>query len=366
MKSKKFLLLISLVVFVNLFTPVGIGLAQTPSSTNYRAEDLQIDFGGGNSTSSNYGSTAAVSAEEDASSSSANYKNTPGFILPAYPGVPAQPTLTNTGGTLYNSLDFVIATGGDKSDTNYAVAISPDNFVTTYFIQGDDTISTSTVWQTYGGWGSGTGQRVTGLSASTTYNIKVKARYGNDSETRYSLAAAASTVGPNFTMTISGVTSNTNVAGATTTISTASNSITLGSLIPGTPTVAAQQITVTTNAAAGYTTTIQENNDLTNENGQTISPVSGSNSSPASFPGSVSTGAFGYHTTDATLCTGVVTRFSGNNTYAAVTTSPLEIACNQAAITNDSTYIVYEALIGTLQASGSYSNTITYISTGKY
>lgn len=367
MKQKRYLLYIGLGLIVSCLIPFGIGLAQTPSSTNYRADDMQIDFGGGNSTSSNYGSVSAVSGEEDASSSSSNYKNTPGFILPAYPGIPGKPTLTNTGGSLYNSLDFVVATGSNAGDVNYAIAISPDNFTTTYFIQSlDDTIATSTSWQSYSAWGGATGQRVTGLSASTAYKIKVKARFGKDSETGYSSSTQASTVAPNFTMTISGVANNTSIAGVTTTITTTSNSISLGSLIPGTQAVAAQQISITTNASAGYTTTIQQNNDLTNQNGQTISPVSGTNASPAAFPGSVSTGAFGYHTTYAALCTGNVTRFSANNTYAAVIASPLEISCSQSAVTNDSTYMVYQVLIGALQASGRYSNTITYISTGKY
>jgi hypothetical protein len=367
LKSKQIGLIITIIFMAVFCFPRNFGLAQqTPSSTNYRLDDSQIDFGGGNSTSSNYRSVDTISSEDSTGSTSTTYKLTPGLAPQAYPGVPGQPTLTNTGGTLYNSLDFIVATGGNQSDAVYAVALSPDNFVTTYFIQTDDTIATTTAWQNYAGWNSGTGERVTGLVASTTYKIKVKARFSAGSESGYSLTATVATAAPQFTMTIAGVTSGTFIAGATSTITTTANGISFGSLVPGTVAVAIQQITVTTNAVAGYTTTVQENNDLSNGQGQAIAPVSATNAAPASYPSSVSTGAFGYHTTDASLCTGTVTRFTANDTYAAVTSAPLEISCNQLAVSNDSTYIIYKALIGALQPSGSFVNTITYISTGKY
>ncbi len=110
---------------------------------------------------------------ETGETSSTNYKSILGFQPGAYPGIPAQPTLVNTGGTLYNSLDFIMATGpGQQSDTTYAIAISSDNYVTTNFIQVDDTVGTTAAWQTYAGWNSGTGERVTGLSPSTAYKNK--------------------------------------------------------------------------------------------------------------------------------------------------------------------------------------------------
>jgi len=365
-KSKQIDIFI-IILAIGFCLPQNFGLAQqAPSSTNYRLEDSQIDFGGSNSTSSNYRSVDTISSEDSTGSTSSTYKLAPGLVPQSYPGVPGQPTLTNTGGNLYNSLDFVIVTGGNQSDAVYAVALSPDNFTTTYFIQTDETIATSTAWQNFAGWNSGTGERVTGLSASTTYQIKVKARYGAGSESGYSFSASATTAAPQFTMAISGIGSGTFIAGATTTITTTANSMSFGSLVPGTTAVAAQKITVTTNAAAGYTTTLQQDGDLHNVQAQTIDPVSGTNAAPASFPSSVSAGAFGYHTTDASLCTGNVTRFSPNDTYAAATLSPLEIACSQLPVTGEDTYIVFEALIGALQPSGSYANTITYISTGKY
>lgn len=339
--------------------------AETLSGSNYSIENPNFDSGGMESTSTNYGIKSSVGDNGDANSSSTNYQAQSGFIPPSFPGVPAQPTLVNTGGTLYNALDFVVATANNPSDVEYAIAISPDSFTTTYFIQADNTIGSTVAWKDYISWGSGSGGRVTGLSANITYQIKVKARYQAHTETAYSITASASTVGPNFIMTVSGVSSGVSVAGQTTTVATTATSIDYGSLVQDVVSVAAQQIGITTNASGGYVTTILQDGPL-RKGGNQINPVSGTNASPAPFPTSVSTGAFGYHTTDASLCTGNVTRFAANDTYAQATSQGQEIACSLTPVTNESTYVVYKVLTGSLQAAGRYSNIITYISSGKY
>jgi hypothetical protein len=325
-----------------------------------------VDSGGENSNSTNYNERESIGGSNDSVASSTNYNVFPGFIQHAYPGVPGQPTLVNTGGTLYNALDFIVNTAGNQTDTNYAIAISSDNFTTTNFIQADDTVGSSPVWQTYTAWGSGTGQRVTGLIANTTYKIKVKARYGTDTETAYSITASDSTGGPTLTVSFAGVNSGTTIAGATTTITSAANTINYGSLTPNVTSVAAQTITVSTNATGGYTTTLQQDGDLRNNNSDSIAPTTGSNASPAAWPTGITAGYFGYHTTDSTLCTGSSARFSSNNTYAAATTSPAEVACSTTIASNEQTSIVYKLEIGTQQDAGTYQNTITYVTTAQF
>lgn len=340
--------------------------AETLSSTNYQIEGATFDGGGGLGASTNYQSVDSIGDNSDSGSSSTNYKSLLGFIWGAYPGIPGTPTLINTGSTLYNSLDFVITIGGNSSDTEYAIAISTDNFVTTNYIQTDNTVGTTAAWQTYTNWGSGSGERVTGLSPSTTYKIKVKARHGADSESGFSSEASATTSSPSLVVVFAGVTSGTVVSGETTTITTTSNAISYGSLIVSTPAVAAHSLTVTTNAVSGYTTTLQQNANLTNGPGDQITSVSGTNASPAAWPGSITDGRFGYHTTDTVLCTGSTNRFSSNNTFAALTTSPEEVACNTSPVTSEDTRVVYKLEIGSLQANGNYQNTLTYITTARF
>src|SRR5437762_2415170 len=115
-KIQTYKILFCLIAALGLGLPYHI-LAQIPSSTNYRLEDAQFDAGGGLSTSSNYQSRGAFDFGDSAQSTSSNYNAFPGYSLAAYPGVPGQPTLANTGGALYNQLDFTVNNGGNSSDT---------------------------------------------------------------------------------------------------------------------------------------------------------------------------------------------------------------------------------------------------------
>ncbi len=345
----------------------GIVVAQTTSSTNYQVEAGTFDGGGESSSSTNYSSRDSIGDQSDAGSSSTNYKAFGGFQLPAYPGIPAAPTLTNTGGTLYNSLDFIVATGnGQQTDTTYAIAISSDNFTTTNYIQADDTVSTSEAWQTYTNWNSGTGERVTGLLPSTTYKIKVKARYGADSESGWSQEASATTAAPDLTITFAGVNSGTSVGGVTTTTTSTTNAIAYGSLPISTAQTAAHQVTVSTNAVDGYVTTVQQDGNLRTGGSDYIPAFSGTNASPSAWGGGFSTGAFGYHTTDSLLCTGTTSRFSSNDTYAQLTGSPLEVACSTGPVSSETTTLIYKVEVGSAQPNGSYQNLITYITTAQF
>src|SRR4029077_7622219 len=137
------------------------------------------------------------------------------------------------------------------------------------------------------------------------------------SESGYSLTASATTAAPSVTVSIAGVSSGTLIAGLTTTVTSTATTMGFGSLTVGDafPNIAAQLITVTTNATGGYTTTVQQDGNLTSVNADTIAVVSGTNASPAIFGTGVTTGRFGYHTTDSSLCTGSTGRFTVNDTF---------------------------------------------------
>ncbi len=353
----------------------AVAIAQTMTGSSYQLENSTFDGGGENSSSTNYSSRDSIGGSvESGDSQSANYVNPAGFQQGAYPGVPGQPTFVNTGGNLYNALDFVVVQGdGQQSDTTYAIAISSDNFVTTNFVQADGTVGSNEAWQNYIGWNSGVGERITGLAPSTAYKIKVKASYGSgsdaeDSESGYSLEASASTVGPSLIVSITGVNSGVSIAGVTTTVSSTSTTMGFGSLTLGDafPNIAAQTITVSTNATGGYTTTAQEDGPLRTGIGNQIATVSGTNASPVAFGTGVNAGRFGYHTTDSSLCTGLSNRFAVNDTYAAMDLLPYEIACSLGPVINESTDIVYKLVVGNVQEAGNYQNIVTYITTATY
>jgi len=353
-------------IILGLMFPCII-LAQVPSSTNFRLDSSSFDFGGGISTSTNYTSQGSAGELETGKTTSSNFNLFSGFFPRAFPGVPGQPTLTNTGGILYNALDFVINTGGNTSDVNYAIAISTDNFVSNLnYVQADDTVGATTTWQSYINWGGASGQRLIGLNSNTTYTIKVKARYGSNSETGYSLTTQATTVSPSLTVMVSGVANSTVIGSFTTNIGTTATTVAFSNLQSGSIKIGAQKITVTTNALGGYTVTLVQDADLSKTNGTTISVVSGTNASPVSWPGSVSAGAFGYHTTDSDLCTGTTNRFAVDDTFAAASTTPFEVSCNTGPASSEITNLVFKVQIGNLQAAGDYKNQITYVITPQY
>lgn len=364
--------LIKLLLAIAILVLPNSVIAQTVSGPNYQVEGGTFDGGGEAGSSTNYSSRDSIGDASDGGSSSTNYNIFGGFVRPAYPGVPGTPTLTNTGGTLYNALDFVVSTGNSQqTDTMYAIAISSDDFATTYYVQTDDTLGASEAWQTYANWGSGTGERITGLAPSTTYKIKVKASYGSgsdagDTETGFSPTATATTAGPNLSITFTAVSAPTTIDSTSITTSSLTNSIDFGSLVINTPKTSAHGITVTTNAGAGYSTTIQQDGNLRTSTASEISPVSGTNSSPAAWPGSVTTGAFGYHASDDTLCTGTGGRFSSTDTYAQLTTSPAELACSTGPVTAETNYAIFKLEIGNVQPNGNYQNVVTYITTAQF
>lgn len=171
--------------------------------------------------------------------------------------------------------------------------------------------------------------------------------------------------GPYLSFYISGINANTSVEGVTTTISTGGAGwINFGSLIPNIPQVAVQRLNVVTNSQTGYQITIEENQNLTDPNSQnTIPDVPGTNASPAPWPPG---GGFGYHTSDDSLRTGITDRFLADDTYAAITINPEEVAYHGGAILGQEINIVYKLEIDPLQSLGNYINIVSYICTTTY
>lgn len=184
---------------------MGLFLFAFPASTNYRLDSYGMGGGGEeNMTSANYaidGITGEVSEDQ---LQGTNYDLGAGLVFEQQSNVPPAPTFTNPS-NYYNRLHLVLATGGNPSDTTFAIAISPDNWVTTYYVQNDDTIGLtlgSEDRQTYAAWGGASGFDVIGLSPNTTYKVKVKAMQGRFTETGYGPEVTAATVNPQLSFDI--------------------------------------------------------------------------------------------------------------------------------------------------------------------
>lgn len=171
-----------------------------------------------------------------------------------------------------------------------------------------------------------------------------------------------STQGATLTFTVSGLTSGVSTSGITTDVTTTPTGIPFGALSLNAEIEAAQRLSVTTNADSGYQIyTFQTQGFLGSSGSAEIVPVDAVNSSPAawSIPAGAS-GAYGYHTADATLAGGS-SRFAAHNTYAKFETGAKEIAYSSGPVTAETTDLVYKTEITNQQPAGTYTSTVVYV-----
>ena len=215
-----------------------------PSSSNFTLPEYDFGTGGGTGSSTNYKLNGISGSQSGAPASSANYSLNPGLIPNQNAYVPAAPTFTNPD-TSYSRLSLIINNGSNPSTTKFVVAISTDNFVTTNYVQSDNTIGPvlgPEDYQTYAAWGGASGVWVVGLTPNTTYKVKSKAMMGDFTETAYGPIATAATVQPSITFAVT-----------TSASSTPPFSSSFGDLVAG-ATVAADadpMVSLTTNALFG-------------------------------------------------------------------------------------------------------------------
>ncbi len=186
--------------------------------------------------------------------------------------------------------------------------------------------------------------------------------------------AVSATVDPTLTFSIAAVTSGGSVNGATANITTTTTTVPFSTLTSGSTKIGAHDITITTNATSGYTTTVKAtaspplvsgSNNIDEFTGTNATPTTWS--SPAGSSNSVNTGFFGYTTNDATLGTGTAARFtSGGPKWAGTTTAPLEVAYSATGASSETTRVGWQAEVNALQAAGAYTGTVILVTTPTY
>lgn len=128
----------------------------------------------------------------------------------------------------------------------------------------------------------------------------------------------------------------------------------------------AQKLTVSTNAAGGYSVTLRGTNTALSapflrSGPNSVADLGASNAIPGNW---ASIGnAFAYSSTDVLLSGGTQARFSGDNKWAAVGFSAEEVAWNANPVDTEETNIGYRLRFNATQQAGAYQGTIIYVAT---
>lgn len=175
------------------------------------------------------------------------------------------------------------------------------------------------------------------------------------------------TEGPTLQLSLAGLPAGTSTAGVITDVVTTPTGVAFGTLDINTEYVGAHRVTVSTNATEGYQLFKFARHQLLSSNGSSIPPITATNALPQSWSSAcavMSTGCFGYHSTDPTLKDGS-TRFAASDTYAALDTSPSEVMYSSIP-TVDTHDIVYRIKVNELQPAGNYETEIVYLAVPSY
>ena len=330
-----------------------IVFAAFPSSTNYSLHDYT--FGGGgtaNSSSTNYKINGTLGQIEQGGLSSTNYQANGGIIYVQQAYVPPAPTLSNPS-NWYDKLNLVLNSGNNPSDSEFEIAISPDGFSsTTDYVQADNTINTSPVWQTYTTWGGPGGITIIGLSPTTNYTVKVAARQGNFTQTGFGPTTAAATSNVQFSLSLS------------------ANSINMGNLNPGVVTTSLSvTATMSTNADAGGIIWIADANSglYSQSTGNTISALSGNLASLAIAQGCGLQGTSTSQTSGGPMEIDAPYNGTANNVGSITPIFVPVFDSTSAPVSNGQASFVMQAKASsTTQAASDYADTLTLVGAGTF
>lgn len=330
----------------------------SPSSTNFTLKSYEFSSGGDTTSSTNFGLNSTTGVQAETGLSSASYKVLSGLQPTQHANVPVAATFTNPSSE-YNRLRLIINTSGNPTDTKYQVAISDDNFVTTKYVQTDNTVGlTNTIaqYQTYASWGGASGVWVVGLSANTTYKVMVRALQGNYSGTAFGPQATAATVLPSLTFSVA-----TSLS-ATPPYNIAFSSLTAGSVVSATTTA---DIGISTNSLNGGSVYVKSSGAL--------SSASASNSltSATANLSVVSTG-YGAQVSSVSQSSGgpltASSPYNGvTNNVGALSTTLQQILTTSSSVSTGTASITLKAKIDAVTpAATDYTDTLTFIAVMLY
>jgi len=208
-------------------------------------------------------------------------------------------------------------------------------------------------------------------SCSTSIeNITVQFIYTNGSTVSLS-------VDPAFTFTVNAVNTGSDVdsddtSSEDTNVTSTATTVPFGTVTSTTNGIAAQDLTINTNAANGYNIYFRQTQALTNAASDTIDAVSVPQGTDCTYAvpqlfTAAGNEAFGFTTDDADISSGNYQSNVGASSYCDVTGSNQAVATRATATAStETTRVGYQAGVSTTTEPGTYSNTVIYTAVPTY
>ncbi|MCL6096330.1 MAG: hypothetical protein M1444_01425 [Patescibacteria group bacterium] len=360
LKFKTFYFLIAFLSFAFLLLTLRGNALAGPSSGSYQLLDYGFGSGAVATSSSNNFMLQGIAGEiETASLSSTNFRIGPGLTYTLQPNVPPAPDFTNPA-NYYNKLKLVVNTGGNSTDTTYAIAISTDGFVSNItYVQADNTLGSSIFFQNYTSWGGASGVTIIGLDTGTTYSARVAAKRGTFTQGAFGPTATAATINPTFTFSLQ-----------TTSQSVPPFSVNIGQLNAGAVTTSADKITATisTNANNGGLVYLYGTNaGLKSTTAGNYNIGSVSNDLNSILEG------YGARGTSVTQVSGgpmeLISPYNGaGNNVGVIDTAkrPLSDSTSQPVVNGQTSFELQAKAKNTTPSATDYTDTLTVIATGSF
>jgi hypothetical protein len=215
-----------------------------------------------------------------------------------------------------------------------------------------------------------------------SYEISIQASHSQQAKIWFAVVDSvqmSASIQSTLQFSVAEVATDTPVNGVVTTAGSGTSSIAFGSLQIGTSSTIAQELSVITNAAAGFVVTVQQDQNLTSSNGSNISPFKDGAATwenwvaPAGLLNATSTyGHFGFTSDDISMNFG-----SGNNPFGGSiftgfsSTTPVAVMYNDGPAdgltpSRGLAKVAYRVDVSPFQEAGDYYNTLTYVATPTY
>jgi len=166
------------------------------------------------------------------------------------------------------------------------------------------------------------------------------------------------TVDPSISFMVAAVDSGQTVNGATTTVTTTTSTIPLGTVTESANAIGAHTLTVTTNAGSGFYVYTRYSGKPTSGSND-IDDHTGDHTTPTTM--SAATEAFGYTTDD----TANYSQFNSNK-WAKFTSANEEVMKGTGPVSSDSNKIGYQVGVAATTPAGSYTTTVILTCTPNY